>query len=298
MFKAKLLIISPTYNDSQYISRTIESVLKQTIRPDTWIIVDDGSSDDTVNIVESYITSYPWIKLHKKERGNLAFGKHVYDAFRIAQSYTDFSHFSYIMKLDTDLDIDSCRYIEDQINLFNKDKRMGITSGLTYYVNNNRKHLTVRKDTWRTTGALKLYRRECFFDIGGITPVYGWDGLDEYKAMFYGWKTSTVSDLHVNHLGKRRALSRDSVAYTYELKGQSLYLRGYPFWFVILKSLMYVPVGILHSRSLLVAYIHACINNIPKLVTKEEEAFIKRFNFHRALWRIFGYKTVFFRSFL
>ena len=58
----KYLIITPVRNEEKYIEYTIKSVLQQTVKPEEWIIVDDGSTDNTSSIIDEYSRKYDWIK--------------------------------------------------------------------------------------------------------------------------------------------------------------------------------------------------------------------------------------------
>ena len=236
-FPDKYIIISSAYNEESNIELTIKSVLKQTIKPIEWIIIDDGSTDLTGLIIERYVKCNSFIKLVKSKKSDVVFGEHVAYNFNIALNSISSSNFNFIVKLDTDLSIDNINFFETQFAAFNSNKKLGITSGITYSIENGKKVLNSKRPYWRTGGAMKVYRRKCFEQIGGIQPIYGWDGLDEYLAMFYGWKTRTFFDLHVNHLGKKRALERDKLFKQYLHKGVSYYQRGYPIEFLLFKAM-------------------------------------------------------------
>ena len=204
----KYIIITFAHDEEVYIAETLDSVIRQTVLPLEWIIIDDGSTDRTPKIVNEYSEKYKWIKLYSLPKTNVDFGEHVYVNFY--QGYNKIHHQSweFIVKLDADLKIDRRDFFEYQLLKMNEIPKLGICSGITYSVIEGEKILTKNRPYWRTGGAMKVYRRECFEEIGGIKPIYGWDGLDDYQAMFYGWKTRTFFELHVNHLGRNRALNR------------------------------------------------------------------------------------------
>lgn len=66
-----LSVAIPNYNHGHLIGRAIESVLAQTRRPDEFVIIDDGSTDNSVQVIESYVEKNPWIRLlrHPANRG-------------------------------------------------------------------------------------------------------------------------------------------------------------------------------------------------------------------------------------
>lgn len=284
--KDDYIIITPTYNDALYIIRTIDSVLKQSILPVLWIIVNDGSTDNSMQIVDSYVDKYSWIKRIDMERKSREFGSHVSLAVECALKLISNIDYSFIVKLDSDLDIDSDKYFETQLKHFHEQPKLGITSGITYSIVNGNKKLTQGRPSWHTGGAMKMYRRECYQEIGGIAPVYGWDGLDEYKAMYRGWITRTIQDLHVHHLGKDRALNRQSTVWLAKMKGQSLYLRGYPLWFVLLKGMRQGKSGFRCSISFYSGFLQYWLLRKRKLVSYEEALFVRQFNFARMKERV------------
>lgn len=142
---------------------------------------------------------------------------------------------------------------------------------------------------WRTGGAMKFYRRKCFEQIGGIKPIYGWDGLDEYQAMYYGWKTRTFFELPVNHLGKKRAINREKQLWLAKAKGKSLYQRGYPIEFVVGRFLMLVlksklKTAICFLKEYLKLYF---VKNNLQIVTNNEKKFIRKIQYLRIIDKFF-----------
>jgi glycosyltransferase involved in cell wall biosynthesis len=278
----KYIILTSAFNEEQHIERTIQSVIKQTIKPIEWIIIDDGSTDGTADIVKQYTDANSWIKLFTVDKGTAEFGTHAVINFYKGFEKIQNNQWSLIVKLDADLDIDRSDFFEIQIDRFNTRKDLGISSGITYSEHTGKKVLTKGRPYWRTGGAMKVYRRQCFDQIGGLKPLFGWDGLDEYQAMYYGWKTRTFFDLEVNHLGKIRALSRENQKNLSFAIGQSLYSRGYPVEFIIIKLIkVLVTKGKGHATMLYNGYFAK--QNKRKIISKQEERFIRKIQYLRLI---------------
>ncbi len=187
----RLLVISPCRDEEKFIESVIISVINQTHRPNLCIIVDDASKDATPKIVSRYANKYPWIKLvrhHREGRRNT--GSAVVNAFYIGLASVNKESFDIIANLDTDLEFGPYCFAAI-LSLFD-DRRVGIAGGkLLTHIGGGR--LTCERYTrYHVPGATKFYRRECFNDIKGPQPIYGWDVLDEIDARRHGWLT--VSD--------------------------------------------------------------------------------------------------------
>lgn len=281
--KTDYVIITSAYNEEQNILLCLKSILKQTILPKEWIIVNDGSTDSTRTIIEEFIVDYSWIKLIDKRKEEIEFGAHAVVNFYIGVTNLSFTKYDYIVQLDADISIDRSDYFEYQLRQFDSDPKLGISSGITYSTRIGKKILTKRM-YWRTGGATKMYRKQCLTDIGGLKPIFSWDGLDVYQAMYKGWKSRTFFDLQVNHLGKKRMLDRYNQKHLLKIKGAAWYKRGYPIEFVFLKFLQYTyKKGWEFGVSFIGGYLQAKKNKMKKYVTKEEKSFIRKVQYIRIL---------------
>ncbi len=277
----KYVIITSAYNEEKNIEETIKSVIKQTIRPVRWVIVNDGSTDNTRQIIEVYADEHKFIKLINKENENLEFGAHVSVNFNIGLKEIETVEWDYIAQLDADISIDRSDFYEFQINEMLNNPKLGNTSGITYVISDGIKKINTNRPHWRTGGATKLYTRNCFEDIGGIKPIFAWDGLDVYKARYNGWETKTFFELEVNHLAASRMTNRHQSTGKAFLIGKSLYQRGYPVEFVLLKSLSFMRISNKHFNQFIKGYFDSRKRKIYQYVNKDEKRFIRKFQYYR-----------------
>lgn len=284
--KSEYVIISSAYNEERNIDLCITSVINQSMLPRLWVIINDGSTDATRLIIEKYLEQYPWIKLVDKQNDEVEFGAHAIINFYIGLDKIDFPY-DFVCQLDTDISIDRHDFYEYQLQKFSENTKLGISSGITYTYEDGLKKITRRKH-WRTGGATKMYRKECLNDIDGLKPIFSWDGLDVYQAIFRGWESRTFFDLRVNHLGKKRMIDRNKQYEQLKIKGATLYKRGFSFEFMLFKMVQYL----LKNPKLAVAfwdgYTNARQNNIDRLVSKEEVKFIRKFQVIRFLSNLTG----------
>ena len=164
----KFIIISPIKNESQFIKQNIDSVLKQTVLPSKWIIVDDGSTDDTFELVKKRISEYNWIELVKHNTNNesRSGGSKVVRAFNYGLNKTSINSYDFIVKLDGDLILPN-NYFENILEEFKSDSDLGICGG-TIYNSYSENDLRIEKVTdFHVRGALKMIRRDCWLETNG-----------------------------------------------------------------------------------------------------------------------------------
>lgn len=206
------VVATPAFNEENHIETTIDSMISQIAKPQAWIIVDDGSSDKTWEIISSATESHNWIKAHRhcRERNQGDDGLLVaseaaafLDGLRIALEACPRPDF--IVKLDADLKFGP-DYFKVLFNEFSTNSRLGITGGVIYEYKGSS---LVREKTSisHVRGATKMYRYACYEDIGGVRPVFGWDVIDEILARASGWYVTSFDHAHLIHL--RQTASRD-----------------------------------------------------------------------------------------
>jgi len=196
------VLISPCRNEAEYMRRTLDSVVAQSVQPALWVIVDDGSTDDTPRILADYAGRHDWIRVvTKPDRGHRAVGPGVIDAFYFGASQIDLGAYSYSCKLDLDLDLPP-RYFEILMQRMDETPRLGTCSGKPYFTSPAGRRVSEKCGDEMSVGMTKFYRAECFEQIGGFVREVMWDAIDCHKARQLGWIAVSWADrdLQFEHL--------------------------------------------------------------------------------------------------
>jgi len=287
--KTKYVVITPVRNEEQYIVYTLRSMTAQTIAPLEWIIVNDGSTDRTGEIIDRYAASTPWIRrVERQNRGFRKSGGGVIEAFYEGYSALSRNGWDYIVKLDGDLSFES-DYFEKCYERFTENKKLGIGGGDIYNKVGDRFELE-KMPHFHVRGATKIYRKECWKAIGSLIAAPGWDGLDEVKANMHGWETYSFHDLQVLHhryTGDADGDWRISVKY-----GLSDYISGYHPLFMFLKCikrLMNKPY-LVGSAGHIYGYLSGYLKKIPQVDDKEliqylRQQQLRKLTFRPTIWK-------------
>lgn len=196
----RYVIITPVKNEEGFIETTLKSVINQTILPYKWIIVNDGSTDKTGEILKKYSANYEFIIPINRQNIDIKRkrGQGVIEAFYEGYKIIQHDHHDYIVKLDGDLNLPT-NFFERILKQFKIEPKLGIASGVSY-ARKNGKWVREKAAKGYTYGETKVYRKQCFDDIGGLVPHMGWDGIDHIKAVMKGWKASSFDDIIFYHL--------------------------------------------------------------------------------------------------
>jgi poly-beta-1,6-N-acetyl-D-glucosamine synthase len=290
----KYAIITPARNEGDYIKGLLDSVVRQTYLPQKWVIVSDGSTDETEQIVERYLSEYDWIELvrlpPRKERH---FAGKV-NAFNEGFARLSDTEYHLLGNLDADVSFDA-DYFEYLVGRFAENPKLGVAgtnrwegSGLLYDY-----RFSSIEDV---AGACQLFRKECYEEIGGYTPVKdgGIDLVAMLKARMKGWETKNFTEKYLIHhrLSGTATVSGLKVHY---VEGRKDYLfGGHPLWELMRVSYRMTtsPLG---AVLLAAGYVLAFIKRAPKTVPldvvrfrrKEQMARLRRF-----LLRPFGFRKL------
>jgi len=188
------VVITPARNEAQFIELTIKSVVAQTARPLKWVIVSDGSTDGTDDIVSRYSAQHPWIELVRMpERGERHFAGKVH-AFNAGYERTNCLDYEVIASLDADISFDE-DYFSFLLGKLAENPGLGLV-GTPFQDGPNEIYDYRFVNIEHVSGACQVFRRRCFEEIGGYTPVKG-GGIDYIAvitARMRGWKTRTFTD--------------------------------------------------------------------------------------------------------
>jgi poly-beta-1,6-N-acetyl-D-glucosamine synthase len=285
----KYVIITPARDEEAHLQKTIESVVAQTIRPVEWIIVNDGSTDRTSEIIDEYSARYPWIRaVHRTNRGFRKAGGGVVDAFNEGYRQVTCTDWDYIVKLDGDLSFDP-DYFEKCFNHFANEPRLGVGGGVMCYIENGKKSFE-SNPAFHVRGATKIYKRACWDAIGGFWPAPGWDTMDEVKASMLGWTTRSFPELHLLH--HRYTGAADGTWANLVKNGRANYVCGYHPAFMLLKCLRrlaYQPYFV-GSVALLYGFLSGYTQRIPQVDEPETIKYLRKQQLARltgreSIWR-------------
>jgi poly-beta-1,6-N-acetyl-D-glucosamine synthase len=236
----KYVVVSPMKNEEKHVAKTLDAMVSQTVPPLEWVIVNDGSTDRSEEIVAGYCARYPWIRLLNLaglgDRQPEHYGGHVVDLVYDGLRYVEMKDYDFIVKLDCDVSFEPT-FFETILETCRQNPRLGITSGVSFAVQDG--VLAEEKSAPdHTLGATKVYRKTCFAEIGGLVPSMGWDGIDEMKARMQGWEAWPIRSLVVVH-HRPEGAALGLLASGIE-RGKGSYFMGYHPVFMIFRCLLRV----------------------------------------------------------
>jgi glycosyltransferase involved in cell wall biosynthesis len=273
----RLLLITPARDEAAHLERTVRAVAAQTRTPDLWLIVDDGSSDETPQLLERLAREVPFLEVRRAPERRLPPGEDGLAiaaeavAFNEALASVELADFTHVGKLDADVELPP-NYFEHLLERFAAEPELGIGGGVLLECNGKDWEPT-KIPAYHVRGALKLYSRECFEAIGGIEERLGWDTIDETYARMHGYATRSVAEIAARH--HRPVATRGGTLRGRARHGQCAYILRYSAWWVVLRSFKVAlqrPYG-LSGIAFLYGYFHALLKAQPKV---EDDSF-KRF---------------------
>ena len=271
----KVCIIIPVFNEQDFIEKSVESLINQTIKPAEVIYVNDNSTDNSKNIIKNLIGNCEWIRVidHKSFQEHVP-GSKVIEAFNFGLKNLE-TQFDIICKFDGDIILPK-NYIERIIEIFNKKEKVGIAGGNLYILKNRKWIYENIAAKTHVRGPIKAYRAECFNDINALKSSIGWDTVDVLLAQKKGWLIYTDKDLIVKHLkptGKKYSVNSKM------LQGESLYKMRFGFILSILSLLKSSLNNYSISRLFfgLMGYFVSFLKQKKFIVTEQEGVFIRSF---------------------
>jgi glycosyltransferase involved in cell wall biosynthesis len=194
------LLITPCKNEEENLPSLINSVVKQTIKPLIWVIIDDGSTDNTSQILDDSQNNYDWIKILRFEETPRDLGIHLAEVMQKGFEYAisicnqEEAVYYYLGNIDADLTLPPTFY-ENLIFEFEHDSKLGMASGGLILTNSQGKLVHVTGlPVDEPSGGDVLIRRSCFEECGGIPQSYAYDSVIKAKARLRGWDTKRFED--------------------------------------------------------------------------------------------------------
>jgi hypothetical protein len=237
-------VVTPARNESRNLVRLSECLAQQTQPPEEWIVVDDGSTDDTRDVVLRFSRGHRWARMIDSPYANandaLALGRvsgRDVTAFKAGVAAMS-QAVEIAVKVDADVSFDA-DFFARLLREFDADPRLGIASGTCYELEKGgwkQRHVT-GSHVW---GATRAYRLTCLDDVGPLVERLGWDGLDGFKAQARGWATRTIGDLPFHH-HRPEGEREGSSARAWRIRGAAAHYLGYRPSYLVLRALRHAP---------------------------------------------------------
>lgn len=278
--KRKYVLISPVRNEAKLLPRTIDSVVAQTVQPAAWVIVDDGSTDDTANVVREAAAAHDWIRLvQRADRGDRKVGGGVIEAFYDGLDTVNLDDFDYLCKLDGDLVLPP-RYFERVMEHFEAEPAVGTMSGKTYIDPGDGVLVSERIGDDMSVGAMKFYRVACFRDIGGFQRIPSWDGIDCHMCRMNGWLAYSVDEpeLRVQHLRQMGSSQRSLWTGRKRWGWGKYYMGSHPLFVLAVTGYrMLERPWIVGGLGIAVGYLQAMLKREPRFDRVDVRRFIRSY---------------------
>jgi poly-beta-1,6-N-acetyl-D-glucosamine synthase len=271
------VLITPARNEAQFIELTLKSVVSQTACPIKWVIVSDGSTDGTDEIVSKYAAEYPWIELVRMaERPERHFAGKV-QAFVAGYAKMKGLEYDVIGSLDGDISFDK-DYFSFLLQKLVEDPALGLV-GTPFKENSNRTYDYRFVSIEHVSGACQVFRRECFEDIGGYVPVKGGciDHIAVITARMKGWKTRTFTEQVSLHHRAMGTAQQSLLRARFKNGGKDYAVGNHPVW-ELFRTIhqMTKPPFLLGGLTLLSGYGWAAIRRTERPVSRELVKFYRR----------------------
>jgi len=276
------IVVTPSRNESSFLPELISSMVRQTITPTAWVIVDHNSNDSSKEIIHEAMVRFDWIHyLYIENESQRRRGAQIAGLFNSGLSEMGYN-WDFYSKIDADMILPN-DYFEKIFERFSENSRLGIASGSCFVLKGGRKKIEfVSKD--HTRGGLKTYKRGCFDEIGGIREVDGWDGIDNIMAQMSGWETQNFPLIRAHHrriTGSFYGLTRGCFE-----SGRFAYSMRYFFPFMFARSIhrsMRKPV-LLGGIFMLAGYLFALFSRSPPVANKQVIRFLRKKQQRRLLF--------------
>jgi glycosyltransferase involved in cell wall biosynthesis len=274
----KYVLITPAKNEEALIGKTLDSVVSQTVLPERWVSVDDGSTDRTGEIVESYAMRHPWIELvHRAQDPDRNFASKAH-AVSLGCERLNSCQFELLGNLDGDVSFEP-DYMEFVIQKFCEDRTLGL-AGTPFTQDGG---YDSSRDSFEgenyVAGPCQLFRLECFQEIGGYVAnrAGGVDWIAVMTARMKGWHVRSFPEKRFHHHRSMGTAEKGGVAALFSYGEKDYYLGGSPIWQLFRMAYrMAKPPYIVGGLALLFGYCWAAVRRVNRPVSRELLQFHRR----------------------
>lgn len=267
----KYVLITSARNEEAYVGQTLAAVAAQTQLPERWVVIDDGSSDRTAEVVAEYAQKYPWLTLirnPKREGRNFAAKANAVNSALVRLQGVDFD---VLGNLDADVSFPP-DYMEFLMGKFAANPKLGVAG--TPFTQDGGYDST--RDSFEgenfVAGPIQLFRRQCFYEVGGYvaSPAGGVDWIAVMTAKMKGWTARSFAEKRFHHYRSMGTAEKSPVAALFSYGQKDYYLGGSPVWQLFRVSYRvakkpYVVGGL----ALLAGYVWAAVKRVPRPISKE-----------------------------
>jgi biofilm PGA synthesis N-glycosyltransferase PgaC len=279
------VLISPCRNEADFMRQTLDTVIAQSIRPTKWVIVDDGSTDETPQILAEYAKQHDWIKIvTRADRGRRAVGPGVIEAFYAGYETINPDDYDYLCKLDLDLRLPS-RYFELLIERMEINPRIATCSGKAY-IEKNGGLVNERHGDETSIGASKFYRMSYFKQLGGFVREVMWDGIDCHRCRMNGliacsWDDPDLRFVHLRPMGS----SQQSIFAGRMRHGYGQYFMGTGLLFMLASAVYRIPEKpyVVGGLAILWGWVRSALQRKPRYNDLEFRKFLRSYQLRSLL---------------
>lgn len=266
----RYVLITPARNEGRFIENTIRSVAKQTVLPTRWVIVNDGSTDDTGVIAARYAAQYDWITfVDRPPRQGRDFAAKVH-AFRAGEEQLSGTEYEIIGNLDADVTLDSDHF-EFLMSKFQEDPNLGV-AGTVFREDGYNSATDSFEGQNYVSGQCQIFRRECWEAIGGYFPskAGGIDMIAVSTARMMGWTTRSFREKWFFHHRPLGTATHGSIRKNFAYGKKDFYMGGHPVWEILRCTYRFfkAPYGI-GGMALFAGYFSGVVTREPRVVSNE-----------------------------
>lgn len=276
----RYLLICPCRDEAVQMRDTLDSLAAQTIPPALCLVVDDGSTDATPEILEEYQRRLPWLRVMRRaDRGIREVGAGPIDAFNEGQDSLNLLDYDYVCKLDLDLKLPDA-YFETLMQRMQADPRLGSCSGMPHIQTEDGIEPEPCGNEL-SVGMTKFYRVNCFIQIGGFESILNWEAIDNHRARLLGWKIwawRDVPELRFLHL-RRMGSSHHNVLHGRYRHGAGQYIMGTGLTYIFASTIYRMASWPLITGGLAIfwGYIHAWMTGEKRYGSKKFRSFLRHY---------------------
>jgi len=271
------VLITPARNESAFIEKTLESMIRQTLLPLKWVIVDDGSTDATAEIVRRYLAHHPWIELVRMpQRTERHFAAKVH-AFNAGYAKVKDLPYKIIGNMDGDISFEKDHF-EFLARKFAEDPALGV-AGTIFKEEGYSSETDSFEGHKHVAGQCQLFRKKCWKEIGGYIPhrAGGIDWMAVTTARMLGWKTESFRERSFFHYRRLGTAERGVHSSLFSYGEKDYYLGGHPIWelFRVGYRLLKKPY-LTGGMALGLGYCWAGMRRMPRPVSRELMVFHRK----------------------